>query len=49
MLPLSAILRFHKIDYHVYGDDTQIYVLFKCEDPSQALGKINVCILDIRR
>ena len=49
MLPLSAILRFHKIGYHVYADDTQIYVSFKCDDPSQALDKINVCISDIRR
>ena len=49
MLPLSAILRFHKIGYHVYADDTQIYVPFKCDDPSQALDKINVFISDIRR
>ena len=49
MLPLSAILRFHKIGYHVYADDTQIYVSFKCDDPSQALDKINVCISDIRK
>ena len=49
MLPLSAILRFHKIGYHVYADDTQIYVSFKCDDPSQPLNKINVCISDIRR
>ena len=49
MLPLSAILRFYKIGYHVYADDTQIYVSFKCDDPLQALGKINVCISDIRR
>ena len=49
MLPLSAILRFHKIGYHVYADDTQIYVSFKCDDPLQALGKIKVCISDIRR
>ena len=49
ILPLSAILRFHKIGYHVYADDTQICVSFKCDDPSQALDKINVCISDIRR
>ena len=35
--------------YHVYADDTQIYVSFKCDDPSRALDKINVGILDIRR
>ena len=49
MLPLSVILRFHKIGYLVYADDTQIYVSFKCDDPSQALCKINACISDIRR
>ena len=32
-LPLSAILRFHKIGYHVYTDDTQIYFSFKYDDP----------------
>ena len=50
MLPLSAILKFHNIGYHVYyADDTQIYVSFKCEDPLQALEKIYLCISDIRR
>ena len=39
MLPLSAILTFHKIGYHVYADDTQIYVSFKCDDSLQASGK----------
>ena len=42
-------MRFHKIGYHVYADDIQIYVSFKCDEPSQALGKINACISDIRR
>ena len=49
MLPLSTILLFHKIGYHVHADDTQMYVSFKCDDPLQALGKINLCITDIRR
>ena len=49
MLPLSAILRFHKIGYHVYAEDTQIYVSFKCNDPSQALDKLNACNSDIKR
>ena len=46
MFPI-CYLRFYKISYHVYADDTQIYVSFKCDDPSQALDKIIVCILNI--
>ena len=33
----------------MYVDNTQIYVTFKCDDPLQALGKINACISDVRR
>ena len=28
LLPLSAILRYHNIGYHVYADDTHIRVIF---------------------
>ena len=43
LLPLSAILRYHNIGYHVYADDTQLYVSFKCKQP------LNSCLADIRR
>ena len=29
LLPLSAILRYHTISYHVYAGDTQFYISFK--------------------
>ena len=35
------------IGYHVYADDTQIYVSFNSDDPSQALDKINVYVFRI--
>ena len=33
LLPLSAILKYHKIGYHVYANNTQLYITFKCKQP----------------
>ena len=48
LLPLGAILRYHNIGYHIYTDDTQLYVSFNCKDPLESLAKLNMCISDIR-
>ena len=49
LLRLSAILWYHNIGYHVYADDTQLYVSFKCKQPLESISKLNSCLADIRR
>ena len=40
--------RHQNIDYHIFADDTQLYISFKCKDPLESLTKLNLCISDIR-
>ena len=48
LLLLGELLRHHNNVYHIYADDTQLNILFKCEDPLESLIKLRVCISDIR-
>ena len=48
LLPLGAIRIHHNIGYHIYADDTQLYISFKCKDPLESLTGLNMCISDIR-
>ena len=49
LLPLSSILRYHNIGYHVYADNIQLYVSFKSKQPLETISKLNSCLADIRR
>ena len=46
---MSAILKYHKIGYHVYVDDTQLYISIKCKQPLEAISKVNRCLSEIRQ
>ena len=48
MYPLRSILRHHCIHYHIYTDDTQLYISFDLSDPSITIDKVNKCLSDIR-
>ena len=39
MYPVCSILR--GIDYHIYPDDTQLYITFDLSDPTIVIDKIN--------
>ena len=48
MLPLSAILRHHSVNCHIYAEGTQIYLPFETTRPLEAMNKLNTCIADLR-
>ena len=47
-VPLGAILRHHKICYHIYADDTQLYLCSNPKNPSTSLEQLRTAISDIR-
>ena len=51
LLPLGKILRRHGVKFHIYADDTQLYVEFDLQDVSsflKALLALEECIKEIR-
>ena len=47
-LPLTTIIRKHGVSYHVYADDTQVYVDGDKNDSSSAYATLYACINDIK-
>ena len=48
LLPLGSILQHHKLDYHIYADDTQVYCSTNLLNPQDDLKRITACVADIR-
>ena len=49
--PLGDIVRKHGLTFHLYADDTQLYIAFKPTDnlsKEEALSRIEKCVEDIR-
>ena len=47
-IPLGEIMRKHGIEYHVYADDNQLYLLFKPIGAANAIERLQSCVRDIR-
>jgi len=45
---LGQIIQTHNLNYHIYADDTQLYLSFKVDESMHAIQKLENCILEIR-
>ena len=48
--PVGCIMRRHGVSYHMYADDSQVYITFKSDDLEDleiARGTLEQCIVDV--
>ena len=50
--PIADIINLHSLQYHLYADDSQLYIPFKTDcfaDLAQAKSSVELCVKDIDR
>jgi hypothetical protein len=47
--PLNDLIREHGLNFHMYADDTQLYIFFEIPDTEEAVQKLENCIAQIRQ
>ena len=46
--PIGDIIRKHGLSYHIYADDTQIYIFFEMDKVDTAIARIEACGAEMR-
>ena len=46
--PLGAIFRRHGISFHIYADDTQVYVPFHISEEQECLARLESCLEEVK-
>ena len=50
--PIADIINLHSLQYHLYADDSQLYISFKTDcfaDLAQAKSSVELCVKDIEQ
>jgi hypothetical protein len=46
--PLGGVIKSHNIDYHMYADDNELYIIFQPNNISGATNSAEQCVDDVR-